>query len=308
MSDLAAAVEDYLAIRRSVGFTLDRAGKLLPDFVAYLDATGAQTVAVAAAAEWAMKPAAATPAWWAQRLAIVRGFARYLHAIDESNEIPPTDLLPSHKGRLAPYLYSDADIAALMSAAGQLVPAWRAACYQTLIGLLATTGLRLGEALGLDRDDVDLPEGWLRVRHGKRGRWREVAVHESTVEALSRYCRVRDQQWPQPVTTAFFVSMRGARLGKATVHDNFRALVEGAGLAGRGARRWPRPHDLRHSFAVRTVLGWYRDGTDVDAQLPTLSTWLGHVEPANTYWYLQASPELLGLAAERLEQILGALP
>lgn len=146
MSDLAAAVEDYLAIRRSVGFTLDRAGKLLPDFVAYLDATGAQTVAVAAAAEWAMKPAAATPAWWAQRLAIVRGFARYLHAIDESNEIPPTDLLPGHKRRLAPYLYSDADIAALMSAAGQLVPAWRAACYQTLIGLLAVTGLRLGEA------------------------------------------------------------------------------------------------------------------------------------------------------------------
>lgn len=304
MSEMQTALEEYLAMRRSLGFALERAGKLLPDFVSYLQEAGTTTITTAAALDWACQTAAATPAWQAQRLAMVRGFARYLHALDASHQVPPTGLLPARRRRTTPHLYSEEQIAALMTRAMQLVPPWRATLYPTLIGLLATTGLRLGEALGLDCDDVDLDDGWLLVRHAKGGRSRQVALHESTVRALTRYARDRHRCWPEPGSTAFFLSVHGARLGAATVHDNFRALVQAAGLAP-AEGRWPRPHDLRHAFAVRTVLGWYRQGEDVQARLPILSTWLGHVSPSDTYWYLQASPELLSVAAERLNDTPG---
>lgn len=201
---------------------------------------------------------------------------------------------------MTPYLYSQADIAALMAAASELAPPWRASTYQMLIGLLSVTGLRLGEALGLDLADVDLTDGRLLVRRAKLGNQRVVFLHQTTINVLRSYLSVREQRWPQPSVSALFISVRGARLGAGTVHDNFPVLVRAAGLPLVGPRR-PRPHDLRHSFAVTSVLGWYRDGADVQASLPALSTWLGHVHPADTYWYLQAAPELLALAAQRLE-------
>jgi integrase/recombinase XerD len=300
MTNLHAAMRDYLAIRRRLGFTLARHGVLLPDFVAYLSAADAEHVTTELALAWARLPAGASPAWSGERLGIVRGFARHLKSLDPATEIPPHGLLRSGRRRVTPYLYSEADIAALMAAASELRPPWRAVTYQTLIGLLSITGLRLGEALGLDLADVDLADGRLLVRRAKLGNQRVVFLHPTTIDVLRSYLSVRAQQWPLPTMPALFISVRGARLGAGTVHDNFPALVRAAGLQALGPRR-PRPHDLRHSFAVTSLLGWYRDGADVQGSLPALSTWLGHVHPADTYWYLQAAPELLALAAQRLE-------
>jgi integrase len=308
MTDLHAVLADYLAIRRSLGFALTRDRHLLPDFVAYLGAAGAPRVTAALALAWATRPSGAHPAWWRQRLGIARGFARHLAAIDPSHEVPPTDLLPATRPRVTPYLYADADVAALLVAARTLAPAFRAATYEALVGLLAVTGLRVGEATALDRTDVDLVEGVVMVRRGKFGKSRDVWLHDSTVAALRAYAGGRDRRWPAALTLRFFVSARGTPLKSSIVHYTFGRLVRRAALDGRGPRCRPRPHDLRHSFAVRTLLGWYRTGADVEAQLPLLSTYLGHVKPASTYWYLEAAPDLLALAGQRLERVLGGLP
>ncbi len=308
MTGLRTAVADYLAIRRRLGYGLQRAGRLLADFVGYLEDAGASQVTTELALAWATAPKDVHPAWWRQRLGIVRGFACYLQTLDPSTQVPPADLLRAHRPRVTPYLYSDADVDALMAAARVLTPPLRAATHETLVGLLAVTGLRVGEALGLDRADVDLTGGVLLVRRAKLAKPRELPLHDSTLEALRRYGRLRDQRWPKPATPSLFVSPRGLRLCSSTFHDTFRTLVRHAVLEGRGQRCRPRPHDLRHSFAVRTLLGWYRDKADVDARLPLLSTWLGHVDPAATYWYLEAAPELLALASQRLDDVLGDLP
>ncbi len=243
--------------------------------------------------------------WWAQRLSVVRAVARHLHAIDPAHEVPPADLLPGHSHRATPYLYSDADIAALMAAARELRSPLRAATFETLVGLLAVSGLRIGEALRLDRDDVDLVEGVLAVRLTKFGKSREVPVHASTTDALAAYARERDRLCPRPDGPAFFVSTAGTRLLYCNAHLAWLELVRRAGLQPRSATCRPRPHDLRHGFAVATLLRWYRDGADVAARMPMLSTYLGHVHPANTYWYLTAAPELLNLVVVRLEASFG---
>lgn len=298
MSDLRQAVTDYLRIRRAAGYKLQRDGRLLPDFIDFLERAGAERITSELAAAWATRPAAAHPAWWRQRLSIVRGFARYLQTIDPASEVPPAELLRAHRPRIAPYLYSHAEVAALLGAAGGLRPPLRAATYRTIIGLMSVTGLRVGEALALDRGDVNLRQGVLLVT-GKHGHEREVALHPTTTAALDRYRQMRDRHSPRPCTSAFF-SARGVRLSRGTFHDTFRGLVSKAGLEWRSERCRPRPHDLRHTMAVRTLLGWYRSGEDVDAKLPLLSTYLGHRDPVSTYWYLQGSPELLQLAGERL--------
>jgi integrase len=188
-----------------------------------------------------------------------------------------------------------------MVAARDLRSALRAATFETLVGLLAVTGVRIGEALRLDRGDVDMDEGVLQIRDTKFGKSREVPLHTSTVESLAVYARRRNRLCPQPVDPAFFVSTVGTRLLYCNVHVTWLNLVRRTGLSPRSASCRPRPHDLRHSFAVRTLLGWYQDGVDVQARMPALSTYLGHVHPANTYWYLSGAPELLSLAAARLD-------
>jgi integrase len=298
------AVEDYLTLRRRLGFTLERAGRLLPEFVAYLERNDASRVSTELAVAWATLPAHAHPSWWSERLSIVRGFARYLSGFDPASEVPPVGIFSAHKPRVAPYVFSAEEITALTHAARRLQPDWRGATYETLIGLLVVTGLRLGEALRLDRPDIDLDQGLLLVGRGKLDQPRQLPLHQSTIAALRRYCTLRDRWWPHPATASFFVSARGARLGAHTVHDNFRALVTHIGLEGHGARRWPRPHDLRHSLAVHTLTTWHDAGADVEAKLPLLSTWLGHVDPSATYWYLQATPQLLRVVAQRLEPVL----
>jgi len=301
MSGLRAELANYLAVRRALGFKLGRAGLLLADFVGYLEANGTDTITTENAFTWASLPVNASSDWWGYRLSVVRAFARHLHAIDPVHDVPPTGLLPAKTHRATPYLYSDANIAALMAAARQLRSPLRAATFETLVGLLAVTGLRIGEALRLDRDDVELTFGVLRIRQTKFGKSREVPLHPSTVEALAAYALRRDELRPRPREQAFFVSTAGTRLLYCNAHLAWLDLVRRARLGPRSATCRPRPHDLRHSFAVRTLLGWYRDGADVAACMPLLSTYLGHVHPGNTYWYLSAAPELLTLVAARLD-------
>lgn len=305
MSDLRHALDNYLAIRRALGFKLARTGLLLADFVAHLEANQADTITIDAAVAWATLPLNGASDWWAQRLSVVRSFARHLHAIDPAHEVPPPGLLPGRSHRATPFLYSDADIAALMAAARGFRSPLRTATFETLVGLLAVTGLRIGEALRLDRDDVDFVEGVLTIRFTKFGKSREVPLHASTVDALAAYESKRDRLCRRPVDPAFFVSTAGTRLLYCNAHLGWLDLVRRAGLEPRSAKCRPRPHDLRHSFAVRTLLGWYRDGADVQAQMPLLSTYLGHVHPGNTYWYLSAAPELLNLVAARLDAVVG---
>lgn len=302
MSPLDQALADYLTIRRALGYKLERAGKLLAQFVAYLRDVGAKTVTTEKAVAWATLPRGADPGWPGQRLLIVRGFATYLHTIDPCAEIPPPDLLPARSQRATPYLYSTDDIAALIAAApSTLRSPLRVATYQTLIGLLAVSGLRVGEAIRLDTDDVDWDRAVLTVHSSKFGKSREVPLHETTVKALREYSRKRDQLYRAPSTRAIFISPAGTRLLYSNVNWTFLRLVRRAGLKPRSGSCRPRLHDMRHSFAVRTLLEAYQTGGDVTVRLSLLSTYLGHVNPGSTYWYLSAAPELLALAALRLE-------
>ena len=305
MTTLAEHVENYLTVRRALGFKLVGEGVLLAEFVACAERAGQRTVTTEFAVQWARRPTTGSHNYLSRRLRAVRTFARYLHALDPSCEVPSLELLPAKKYRPAPYVYTDAEIAALMAATSTLSPPFRAATFRTLIGLLACTGLRIGEALGLDRVDVDLADGVLTVRNAKFGKSREVLLHPSTVQALLEYAELRDRFCPQPPTPSFLLTTRGTRPSHPTICQPFHKLVKQAGITHPSPGRQVRVHDLRHRFAVTTLLGWYRDSDDVQARMPLLSTYMGHVDPAATFWYLSAAPELLALAAERLEQTAG---
>ncbi|MGH8910423.1 MAG: tyrosine-type recombinase/integrase [Egibacteraceae bacterium] len=308
MSPLRQALADYLTIRRAMGYKLERPERLLVQFIDYLDEAGAATVTTEHALAWAMLPAGDRLSWWADRLAAARGFAAYLVTIDAATEVPPADLPPSHRRRGTPYLYSKGDIAALLAAAEGIRSALRAATHRTLLGLLSVTGPRIGEAIGLDRGDLDVRLGLLVARSGKLGKSRQLPLRPTAVQALSGCLAQRDRLHPNPGTPAMLISTAGTRLCYRSAAQTFRELADRAGLTPRSASCRPRPHDLRHTFAVNTVLDAYRTGADVQAVLPLLSTWLGHVDPAATYWYLSAAPELLALAGSRLEDHLGDRP
>ena len=305
MSRLRAAVSDYVVLRRGLGYTLKDTERLLADFVGFLDQRGAEVVSTELALAWATAPSGVDPIWWRQRLGTVRGFACYLATIDTRTEIPPPDLLPVRYNRLTPYLYSTADTKALMAAAQALSPPLRAATYTALIGLLAVTGLRIGEAIGLDCRDLRADTSTLAVRRCKSGRSREIPLHHTTVEALRGYRGQVDRMFPRPASPSLLVSIRGTRLCPSAVNPTFRTLVGQAGLQPRGGRCRPRIHDARHSFAVHALIDWYEQDADVDAKLPLLSAFLGHANPASTYWYLQAAPELFSHVGARLENLLG---
>jgi integrase/recombinase XerD len=307
MTDLDQVVIDYLAVRRSLGYKLAENGKQLPSFVAYLKTIGASTVTTEVAVAWATQPNGCTPVWWARRLAMVRGFARHLKAVDPDTEIPPLGVLPHRCRRVAPYLYSDADVEALMAAARALRSPQRAATYETLIGLLAVTGMRSGEAIRLQRDHIDWNEGVVTIWNSKFQKSRAVPLHPTSLDALRRYTQVRDEFCPHSGSPAFFLTTTGTRLGHDSLNRVFRGLVHAVGL-DRPGQRQARPHDLRHRFAVKTLIGWYRAGVNVEAHMPLLSTYLGHSNPENTFWYLSAVPELLILASKRLEKAETARP
>jgi len=292
---------DYLKVRRALGFKLRRAGILLPGFVTYLEQARSSFITTSLAIEWATQPQDVHPAWWTSRLVTVRGFAKYLQTIESRHQVPPLELLPHRRTRTAPYIYEPAEITALLAATTTLRNELRTETYRTFLGLLAVSGIRTGEAIALDEDDVDLRRGVLVVQKTKFGKSREVPLHRSSVKALERYRRDRDRLMPRPSSLSFFVSTAGTRLIYQNVHETFLRLVYEAGLGERTPRR-PRIHDLRHTLAVRTVLAWHRAGEDVEAKLPMLSTYLGHIGPSTTYWYLTAIPELLESATRRLER------
>ena len=246
MSALSTRAEEYLALRRSLGFTLRAEGRLLRSFAGFAGEEHLATVTIEAALRWATTPSGTSRSWHAQRLGVVRGFARHLQAIGDCCEVPPPELLAFPKGRAQPYLYSQAEITSLMDAARALVPELRAATYETVIGLLATTGMRGGEAIRLDRSDVDLDDGVITVVAAKFGRWRVVPLQPGTVEALSSYARRRDALCPEPKASSFFVSNTGTRLIPACVRQRFGQLVRAAGLRPRSPRCRPRIHDFRH--------------------------------------------------------------
>lgn len=301
MSGWQRHLEDYLALRRAMGFKLERHAKLLGQFVGYLTARHAATLTVEHCVTWASAPRSAQTRWWAARLSVVRGFAAYLHGLDPAHQVPPRGLWPYRSHRAVPYLYGDDEVSALIAAAAALTTPLRVATYQTLVGLLAVTGMRVGEAIGLDRADLDVQTAVLTVRGAKFGKSRQLPLHPSTTAHLGDYLDLRDRRCPHPSTTALLLSTRGYRLRYERVWTTFHRLRTQAGLQPRSPGCVPRIHDLRHTFAVNTLLDWYRDGADVPALLPRLSTYLGHTDPKHTYWYLSAAPELLALAAERLE-------
>jgi len=305
VTSLQQSVDEYLSLRRHLGFKLERAGHLLPDFATYMEEAGTSAVTIDLALTWAKQPADGSPDWWQVRLSTVRGYVRYLHGIDAKHQIPPDGLLPGGGQRVAPHIYAEDEVLRLMSAARDLVTEHRAATYTTLIGLLATTGMRSGEAIRLDRSDIDWDEGILFIRLTKFGKSRELVLHPTTVDALRRYDDMRRGWCPRPQTQAFFVSFMGARLRHNAFNSTFRELVRRAGLEPEAGVRWPRPHDLRHTFAVNTLVDWYRSGLEINSKMYLLSTYLGHVCPAYTYWYLSSTPELLGLATNRLESAQG---
>jgi site-specific recombinase XerD len=301
MSELSMAVDDYIALRRALGHKMELAARLLAQFAAYYERAEATHVTTEFAVAWATLPAGASAGWKAQRLGVVRGFAAWLQTQDARTQVPPADILPGRFERAVPYLYSEDDIAALMAATADLPLALQRHTYRTLIGLLSVTGMRIGEAIGLARDDVHAARGVLRVVNSKFGKSREIPLHPSVIEALRRYAEQRDRLCPTPSCDSFFVSTRGTRLRYSVVATTFRKLTQRAGLHPRSQRCRPRIHCLRHSFAVRALAEGYATGADVQALLPLLSTWLGHVDPASTYWYLSAAPELLAHASRRLE-------
>lgn len=300
MSGLRRHLDDYLRLRRALGFKLRFPGLVLPSLAGYLEAAGAATVTTELAVAWAGQPQGVQPIVWSHRLGAARGFARYLKTIDPATEIPPAGIWPTAAPRRQPCIWAEEDIGRLLAAAAALRPPLRAATYETLFGLLAVTGLRLGEAIGLDRADADLGGGLLTIRNSKSGRARLVPLHPTATRALAGYAACRDRLCPRPATTRFFVSTAGTPLLTNLADHVFAQLTTTLGLRTQQCR--PRIHDLRHSFAVRQLIGWQRNGEDVHAKMPALSAYLGHVSPAGTYWYLTAVPELMELAAARLAQ------
>jgi integrase/recombinase XerD len=297
VKSIAVAAKEYLALRRSLGFKLRHETWWLSDFVAYMERCGHSVITTELALTWAQQPTEADPGWWARRLGAVRRFARHHHAFDLRTEVPPADLIPCRRRRLTPYLYTDEEIAAVMREARRLRP-FMAATYTTLIGLLAATGMRVGEVIALQDDAIDARAALLTVRNSKFRKSRHVPIHPSTLHALEVYAAVRDRLCPVRRSATFLVSGAGTKLLEQKVWFTFARLRKSAGLVHPG-RRPPRIHDLRHTFAVKTLTDWYQQGIDVERRLPWLSTYLGHVSPSTTYWYLTATPELLALASER---------
>ena len=304
MKQVQALLDEYLATRRALGARLDEAGRMLHSFVAFLARHQAAFVTTELALQWATAPQGAQPAYRASRLATVRAFARYASASDPRHEIPPPGLLAGRKRRATPCIYSDKEVAGVIAAADGLSgrTGLRPCTYATLLALLAVSGMRASEPLRLDCDDIDFGHGALTVRNTKFGKSRHIPLHRSTTRALQQYAAQRNRLCPQPSSQAFFLSERGTRIKYWTLRQTFLKLARQVGLRGPSADRNPRLHDLRHRFAVSTLLRWYRDGVDVERQIPHLATYLGHARASDTYWYLTATPELLQLVARRLDR------
>jgi integrase len=308
MTNLRSTLEKYLSMRKGLGYKYEHQTRRLADFVAFMEKHKATIITTKLTMEWATLPPD-RHASWALRLSDVRGFARHVANLDPRTEVPPAGILPGWK-RAKPYVYSDVEIGALLAAALALPPqnGLRRWTYHTLFGLIAATGMRLSEAMGLERDDVDLNAGVLTVRLTKFGKSRLVPLHPTTSAALRSYANRRNSHLGPRCGSTFFVAEQGGRLLHQYVHRVFWRLSREIGLRSPGDRTGPRVHDFRHRFAIRTLLDWYREGKNVEPQLPVLSTYLGHTCVRDTYWYLSACPELMEEAARRLDRRWEATP
>jgi integrase/recombinase XerD len=307
MNSLRKALEEYLTLRRSLGFGLRLTGGALHNFVSFLDQQGATRITRDLALEWAQLPTDAQPAQWANRLGMVRRFAAYRSAVDPRTEFPPQGLLPYCYRRKPPYIYRASEIRQLIHAAQQLPSSsgLRSSTYSTLFALIEATGMRISEPLALDRDDVDLAHGVITIRQTKFRKSRLVPVHISTQRALRDYAARRDRVLPTPKHPSFLLSERGTRLTECAARWTFVKLSRQIKLRGPSDSHGPRLHDLRHRFAILTLLSWHRAGIDVEQRIPELATYLGHTHVSDTYWYLSATPELMRWAALRADQSKG---
>ena len=306
MSELREAMEQYLSLRRSLGFELIKVESTLRSFVAFSEREAFYHITTDLALRWVNLSTAKEPSTLAAGLNVVRRFAIWRSAADGRTQVPPKNLLPYRYRRKPPYIYSDDEIERLIRAARELPSSkgLRGPTYATLLGLLAATGMRISEAVSLDRRDVDLDEGVLSVRESKFRKSRLVPVHVTTCDALSHYASSRDRIFPRLQDVAFFVSERGTRVTHWAARDNFAVVSRQIGIRkkimGKRLGCGPRMHDMRHRFAALTLVDWYRDGINVEREIHRLSTYLGHVHVNDTYWYLEAVPELLELATQRL--------
>jgi len=307
MNKIREAIDEYLALRRSLGFKLRDHENALHEFASFLKERGAFHITARLAVQWAKQPQGVLPAHWARRLSIVRGFAKFWSATDLRSEIPPQGLLPYRYVRRGPYIYTPGQIFQLVEAASHLPSQWelRSWTYCTFFGLLAATGLRISEAIALDREDVDLDQGILTIRQTKFAKSRLVPLHTTTRQELRRYAQRRDQIYPRSESPAFFLSDHGARVTQWAARATFVKISRQIGLRGPTDSHGPRLHDLRHTMAVRTLIQWYRAGLDIARQMPKLSTYLGHAHVSDTYWYISATPELLRLASARMARAKG---
>lgn len=310
MSTLREDVAGYLATRRAMGFKVEGLSKLLLSFTAFCEARGATRVQSDLAVEWASTTikVPVSDALLARRMDAVRIFARHQHALDPATQIPPEAICSRRYRPREPNVLSEAEVLALLAAADTLSPRFRALTWRTLIGLLAATGMRPGEACRLVLADIDLASGVIQVLETKFGKSRLVFIHPTTATVLGHYLQARQDRVGTGARAcpAVFVSSRREAISPDRLGATFRQITAAAGLATEPGHRPPRLHDLRHTFAVTTMLDWYRSGHDVQARLPLLSTWLGHADPASTYWYLHAVPELLAHAVRRLDARAGA--
>lgn len=311
MNTLREALQEYLVLRRSLGYKMHDAGLLLPRFISFMEERRAQYITARLALEWVQQAKTVQPAEWARRLCFVRGFARYRSAVDPRTEVPPPELLPYRSTRAQPYLYTEQEVQCLLDEALKLATTWpstplRPWVFHCLLGLLSVTGMRISEALDLTLDDVDLDQGVLTIHAAKLGRSRLVPLHPSTCAVLAAYLKRREQFFGKHGSDHVFVSNRGTRLDLGRVHRTFYALSRQTGLRAPGASKGPRLHDFRHRFAVEVLTRWYESGEDPARHLPMLSTYLGHVYVAGTYWYLSSWPELMAQAMARLERRWGA--
>lgn len=307
MKPLRNDAADYLALRRGLGFKLYRHAIYLEEFLAFMRGKRVRRITTQLALRFATGAARCGPKTRADRLSVVRGFARYRQETDRRTEVPPPGLLPTRRQRAKPYLYSDEEVRRLLKAAlarpslVSLQP-WTFHC---LFGLLAVTGMRVSEALKLQVSQIDWANGVLTVDKSKFGKTRLLPLHPSTVTILANYAKRRQRYLTvhrRPPTNSFFVSGQGRPVHKAYLDRMFWSLSREIGLRAQGASHGPRMHDLRHRFAVETLVRWYRRGETVDRRLPVLSTYLGHADIADTYWYLSCTPELMAAAGTRLER------
>jgi integrase len=316
MKSLRKTADEYLELRRGLGFKLDRIETRLGQFLSFMEERRTSRITTDLALEFATQDPRLSPATISERLSAVRGFARYRSGIDSTTEIPPPGLLPKKQQPALPYIYSETEIARLLEGAKNY-PSWnrfsgpwwarfQGWTFHCIFGLLAVTGMRIGEVLSLRNADIDWNEGALTIRNAKFGKSRQVPLHRSTLKALRTFMQHRDRFFarlkPQPEVSHLFVTSRGSRLDVRQVHKVFLCISRQIGLRGPDSSHGPRLHDFRHRFAIETLGRWYHNDEPVDRLLPVLSTYLGHTHVTGTYWYLRCTPELMAAAGERLEQ------